>query len=49
MKIYQGNGVKLEMSLKRETGFGRCISALSICNVNMFRMENGKVIILNHK
>ncbi|XP_050440382.1 protein ELYS-like isoform X2 [Adelges cooleyi] len=38
-RVYQGNGVKLEMSLKRETGFGRCISALSVCNVNMAKNE----------
>lgn len=42
LKDFKGNGVKLEMSLKRETGIGRCISALSLCNVNLFRNESGK-------
>ncbi|XP_050548885.1 protein ELYS isoform X2 [Daktulosphaira vitifoliae] len=37
--VYQGNGVKLEMSLKRETGIGKCISVSSVCNVNMARDE----------
>ncbi|XP_026815806.1 MATH and LRR domain-containing protein PFE0570w-like [Rhopalosiphum maidis] len=38
-KVYKGNGIKLEMSLRRETGIGRCISALSLCNVNLSRNE----------
>ncbi|KAL5237944.1 hypothetical protein ACI65C_005354 [Semiaphis heraclei] len=38
-RVYKGNGVKLEMSLRRESGIGRCISALSLCNVNLFRNE----------
>ncbi|XP_025408942.1 protein ELYS [Sipha flava] len=38
-KTYKGSGVKLEMSLKKETGIGRCISALSLCNMNLFRNE----------
>ncbi|XP_025191116.1 protein ELYS-like [Melanaphis sacchari] len=39
-RVFKGNGVKLEMSLRRETGIGRCISALSLCNVNLSRNEN---------
>lgn len=42
-KGYKGNDVKLEMSLQRETGIGRCISALSLCNVNLFRNETGNL------
>ncbi|XP_050427325.1 protein ELYS-like isoform X2 [Adelges cooleyi] len=38
-RAYQGHGVKLEMSLQRETGSGRCVSALSVCNVNMAKNE----------
>eukprot|EP00102_Acyrthosiphon_pisum_P024721 XP_016661931.1 PREDICTED: protein ELYS [Acyrthosiphon pisum] len=38
-RVYKGNGIKLEMSLRRESGIGRCISALTLCNVNLFRNE----------
>ncbi|KAE9543994.1 hypothetical protein AGLY_001683 [Aphis glycines] len=38
-RVFKGNGIKLEMSLRRETGIGRCISAASLCNVNLFRNE----------
>lgn len=44
MQGYQGNGIKLEMSLKKESGFGRCVSASSLCNVNL-KTENGNIII----
>lgn len=44
-KVHKGSGIKLEMSLQRETGIGRCISALSICNVNLVRNETGNIVI----
>jgi len=44
LKGYQGNGIKLEMSLKKESGFGRCVSASSLCNVNLFKTETGNMI-----
>lgn len=45
VKKFQGSGIKLEMSLRRETGIGRCISALSLCNVNLFKNETGNFLI----
>lgn len=44
-KVYKGNGIKLEMSLRRESGIGRCISALTLCNVNLFRNETGNLTL----
>jgi len=44
-KVYKGNGIKLEMSLKRESGIGRCISALTLCNVNLSRNETGNLTL----
>jgi len=41
MKVYKENGTKLEMSLRRETGIGRCISAFTLCNANLFKNETG--------
>ncbi|VVC44631.1 Hypothetical protein CINCED_3A002568 [Cinara cedri] len=39
-RTYAGNGIKLQVNLKKESGIGRCISAFSMCNMNPFRDEN---------
>lgn len=44
-KGHKESCIKFEMSFKRETWIGRCISALSLCNVNLARHETGNVVI----
>lgn len=41
VKVLKEKSVKFEMSLWKESGIGRCISALSLCKMNFFRNETG--------
>ncbi|XP_026815973.1 protein ELYS-like [Rhopalosiphum maidis] len=43
-KVYKENCIKLEMSLWKEAGIGRCISALTLCNDTLVRNVTGNSI-----
>jgi hypothetical protein len=44
IKVYSENGIQLEMSLCKEAGIGRCISALTLCNDALVRNGTGNLI-----
>ncbi|KAL5237942.1 hypothetical protein ACI65C_005352 [Semiaphis heraclei] len=40
-RVYKDFDIKLKMSLRKESGIGRCISALTSCNGTLVRKNNG--------
>jgi len=43
MKVYKEYNIKLKMLLRRESGIGRCISALTLCNDTLDRKSIGNI------
>lgn len=47
LKVYKDFDIKLKMSLRKESGIGRCISALTSCNGTLVRKNNGNLTFYN--